>query len=118
MDQRKEPRFDLAAQIAFSGYDLESEGTLQNISCGGVKLETSDLLQPGAPLFLSLLLPDGGEPVDIELAMVRWLRPGEAGLEIVIMGAESRDRLAAFLRDHMGHEVPATFILQITDPPA
>lgn len=101
MNQRSEARLPIKCSVTFSGYKLELEGQVTNLSMSGCALETEEPIDPGTPLFLSLSLPDSDEPLEIELATVRWSHENTSGLQTVIMGLDSRERLQAFLEHHL-----------------
>ena len=106
MNLRSEARLPIRCSVTFSGYKLELEGRVTNLSMSGCALETEEPIQPGTPLFLSMSLPDGDEPLEIELATVRWSREGTSGLQTVIMGLDSRERLQAFLEHNLTEQSP------------
>ena len=64
-------------------------------------MESEEPIRPGTPLFLSLSLPDSDEPLEIELATVRWSQEGSVGLKTIIMGLDSRERLQSFLEENL-----------------
>lgn len=100
MNLRSESRLPITCAASFSGYNLELEGRLTNLSMGGCALESVEPIEPGTPLFLSVSLPDSDEPLEIELATVRWSQEGACGLKTIILGLDSRQRLERFLQDH------------------
>lgn len=104
MNLRSESRLPITCSVSFSGYNLELEGRVTNLSMSGCALESEKSIQPGTPLFLSMSLPDSDEPLDIELATVRWSQEGACGLKTVIMGLDSRERLETFLERNLAKE--------------
>lgn len=104
MNQRSESRLPITCSVSFSGYKLELEGRVTNLSMSGCALESEESIQPGTPLFLSVSLPDSDEPLDIELATVRWSQEGACGLKTIIMGLDSRERLQTFLEQSLAEE--------------
>jgi hypothetical protein len=101
MDQRTEGRLPIDCAVTYSGYKLEVEAIVTNLSKNGCGLDSERPIQPGTPLFLSVSLPDSEEPLEIELATVQWWQDGKVGLKTVIMGLDSRERLESFLQGHL-----------------
>ncbi len=101
MNLRSESRLPITCSVTFSGYKLELEGQVRNLSMNGCSLDSDEPIQPGTPLFLSLSLPDSDEPLEIELATVRWSQEGSCGLKTIIMGLDSRERLQTFLEQNL-----------------
>ncbi len=116
MNLRSESRLPIACSATFSGYKLDLEGQVKNLSLSGCALETEDPIQPGTPLFLSVFLPDSDEPLEIELATVRWSQEGACGLKTIIMGLESRERLQTFLEQHLAED--PTQVMSAAEEPA
>lgn len=101
MNLRSESRLPITCSVTFSGYKLELEGQVRNLSLSGCALESEEPIKPGTPLFLSVSLPDSDEPLEIELATVRWSQEGACGLKTIIMGLDSRERLQTFLEQNL-----------------
>ncbi len=116
MNVRSESRLPITCSVTFSGYKLELEGQVRNLSMSGCALESEELIQPGTPLFLSLSLPDRDEPLEIELATVRWSQAGSVGLKTIIMGLDSRERLQSFLEENLGGD--STQVTNTAEEPA
>lgn len=100
METRRDLRLTVPCEIKYSGYQLLGEGSVLNLSTGGWQVRSRQALPEGTPLFLRVYLPDGEDPIDIELATVQWSYEGKFGLKTVIMGDEARKRLRRFLRNH------------------
>ena len=104
MNLRSESRLPITCSVTFSGYKLELEGQVKNLSLSGCAMESEEPIEPGTPLFLSLSLPDSDEPLEIELATVRWSHEGACGLKTIIMGLDSRERLQTFLEENLSQD--------------
>lgn len=99
MELRSHPRYDVQCAISFKGDQVTGEGTLVNISLGGYKIVVSDQTVPNGT-YLSLLvhIPGEGSHVEVELAVVRWSKGQEFGLEFLRMGAKEQERLRRYIR--------------------
>ncbi len=75
MHLRYARRYQVHCPITLLGDHLVGEGTVRNVSTERV------------------LLPDQAVPMKVDLAVVRWSRGREFGLEFLRMQPEERDRL-------------------------
>jgi hypothetical protein len=74
----------------------EVRARLRNFGTGGIYVETSEEIPPGALADLDLKLE--GRPLANTLGLVRWYRPGEGvGIEFLYGTDEERDALEAYL---------------------
>ena len=96
-NSRKYPRFAVQAPIVFGEGAERHEGTLLNLSVRGCAI-TSERL-PTVPAYLSLQMKflSDTEPIDVELAAVRWASAHRCGLEFIRMSLEMNTRLCAFV---------------------
>ncbi len=97
MAQRQHPRFQTQLSIAFSGHNVAGSGQVTDLALGGCAVESSIAVPTGIPLALRVLLPEGGDPLEVDMAVVRWVEVGKCGLEFLIMPGESQQRLRLFL---------------------
>ncbi len=97
MEQRQHPRFQTRLSVVFSGTNLQGHGLVTNLALGGCAVESSSALTTGTPLALRVLLPEGGDPLEVVMAVVRGAAVGKCGLQFLIMPAESQKRLRPFL---------------------
>ncbi len=97
MEQRQDPRFQTRLSVAFSGTNLQGDGLVTNLALGGCAVESSSGVPTGMPLALRVLLPEGGDPLEVDMAVVRWAAVGKCGVQFLIMPAESQTRLRLFL---------------------
>ena len=97
MEQRQHPRFQTRLSVAFSGTNLQGHGLVTNLAVAGCAVESSIALTTGTPLALRVLLPEGGDPLEVDMAVVRWASVGKCGMQFLILPAESQQRLRLFL---------------------
>lgn len=102
---RQEPRCAIECMATLLCYDFETSAVVKEMSHGDVRLVSSERLRPGMAVFLSIVLPCS-DPLDIEVATVQWTHAEEAGLTFVIIGLESRERLASILSNRFSEERP------------
>jgi hypothetical protein len=97
MELRKSPRFQVRFPVVFSGESTQGYGRVINISTTGCAVESEASVSAGMGLRLMFSLPGYKDPLEVQLAPVRWLQPGRFGLEFIMMPAEAQVRLRQFL---------------------
>lgn len=98
MEGRKHTRFAVQLPVSFSGDQFSGEGTILNVSAEGCAI-TSDTV-PGAGVYLQLTmyLREREEPIQIDLAAVRWVSALRFGVEFIKIRSEERERLKNFVK--------------------
>ena len=98
MEGRKHTRFAVQLPVSFSGDQLSDGGTILNVSAEGCAI-TSDTV-PGAGVYLQLTmyLREREEPIQIDLAAVRWVSALRFGVEFIKIRSEERERLKNFVK--------------------
>lgn len=91
---RAHPRFQVNHAVLFTGR-ADGHGTVSNLSLNGCQVQSSCMVRPDSYLTLLLSLPDG--PLKINVAVVRWNRPGLFGVEFRYVEATIRERLSHYL---------------------
>ncbi|MBA2252611.1 MAG: response regulator [Nitrospirales bacterium] len=91
---RAHPRFQVSHAVLFSGR-VDGHGTVSNLSQNGCQIQSSCMVRPDNYLTLLLSLPDA--PLKINVAVVRWNRPGVFGVEFRYVEGTIRERLAQYL---------------------
>jgi hypothetical protein len=96
-EHRQHPRKNLSSSVAFqSGDGSRTEATCQDVSLGGMYIETSEPLPYGTPLRVFLRLPGMKQEAEIE-AIVRWYKPMGMGVQFGVMGARETHALTTLL---------------------
>jgi len=93
---RAHPRFQVNHAVVLTGR-FEGQGVVSNLSLGGCHVQSSCLVRPDTYLTLALTLPDLVQPLKINVAVVRWTRPGVFGLEFRYVEQPVQERLARYL---------------------
>ena len=98
-ERRKFPRVDVRFKVtlAFTEGQTEGTGTLINLSMGGCFIESTNQVEEGAFLDLTMQTPGGDQTVRIEVARVRWTRFGAFGVEFYMIGKEDQAKLSLLL---------------------
>ncbi len=96
---RKSPRFDVNFGSAFAGDTLAGQGTITNLSMGGCSIESKITPPAQSVVGLRIQLPDSQWPLEVEEAVVRWVRGHTFGLEFQTLSDPDTTRLQQLLQD-------------------
>ena len=94
---RRAQRFVVQLPFIFKDTAHSEQGTILNISTEGCALTADRIPDLHTHVSIQIDLPDGTEPVEIELAGVRWVTDYRCGLEFIRVSGESLARLRAFV---------------------
>lgn len=96
---RKSPRFGVNFGSTFAGDALAGQGTITNLSVGGCSVDSKISLTTQSVVGLKIQLPDSQWPLEIEQAVVRWVRGNTFGLEFQALSNPNTTRLQQLLQD-------------------
>jgi len=102
LDLRRGPRFEARGSVTFEGEGHVGSGKIFNVSSWGCGVESLADVRPGIYVGVSLSLPDQPNPVEVELAAVRWSARRRFGVEFLSISQPSRARLEQFLERRAG----------------
>jgi hypothetical protein len=102
LDLRRGPRFEARGSVTFEGEGHVGSGKIFNVSSWGCGVESITDVIPGIYVGVRLSLPDQLNPVEIELAAVRWSVRRRFGVEFLSISPPSRTRLEQFLEHRIG----------------
>jgi hypothetical protein len=92
-DQRKYSRFPVSLPVSFGDGVTTQTGTVVDISREGCRIRCPDAA-PGVKYFqVEILFDDPQETLTVDLAVSRWSRNGELGVEFIRMEPEHQARL-------------------------
>jgi hypothetical protein len=100
MEARKHARFAVQLPVSFNG-DLisgEGEGTILNLSADGCAITSATVAATAAYLQLTMQLREREEPVQVDLAAVRWSAAARFGVEFIKVRPEEVERLKRFVK--------------------
>lgn len=84
-EQRKYQRFAAAFPVEFWGEQSDGIGTAVDISREGCRIVSGDVVPRGDYLHMQIAVDGHKEPMRIDLAVARWSRSGEFGVEFIRM---------------------------------
>src|SRR5262245_21289995 len=110
---KRRPRKLVRVRVNFSS-DSEEEaftghGYTEELNATGCQIETSTILPPGRYLTLRFYRPNAAEPIQVELARVRWAKGRKFGVEFIRMNRASQSDL-----DQLA---PSTNVQPVPDAP-
>ena len=96
---RKHPRFAVDFGSTFLGEQFAGQGTISNLSVGGCSIDSKVTLTAKSILALQIQLPDSQWPLQIDRAVVRWIRGCTFGVEFEHLSQTDIDRLHQLIQD-------------------
>ena len=99
MRQQRSPRTPLYSVVLFVSDDSVGKGRVTNLSVSGCTIETAHPVERGAYLTLRFQLPGQGQPLESDLAAVRWVHGRQLGLEFIRLSSDTQARLRHLI-DH------------------
>jgi hypothetical protein len=97
MEGRKHTRFAVQLPVSFSGDQLSDEGTILNLSAEGCAITSDTVVGAAVYLQLTMQLREREEPVQVDLAAVRWVSATRFGVEFIKIRPEEGERLKQFV---------------------
>jgi hypothetical protein len=101
-DRRHTDRVPTSFGLMYSALDkadvLIGDGTVTDLSSGGLGIRGNQSVKPGMDLTLFLYLPDGDDPLFILEASVAWAKGRHFGVRFTQLSLREGKRLHAFLR--------------------
>jgi PilZ domain len=97
---RAHHRVPVQCSLYFSNGTVYGVGTVQNLSMGGLKINSETSFAPGTPLTVYTALPNSELPIVIDEAVVCWRRERECGLAIRKLKSRDTGVLEHFIARH------------------
>ena len=100
MEARKHARFAVQLPVSFNGDRIsgQGEGTILNLSADGCAITSATVAATAAYLQLTMQLREREEPVQVDLAAVRWSAAARFGVEFIKVRPEEVERLKRFVK--------------------
>ncbi|HKP00355.1 MAG TPA: PilZ domain-containing protein [Nitrospiraceae bacterium] len=96
---RTHNRMPITCFVDYVGEGLSGTGVIQDFSVDGwhIKAFKSQLIKVGMSLALRVNFPNQHMPIEIETALVQWVKRREFGVHVVGMSSEVEDRVRQFI---------------------
>lgn len=98
MEGRKHTRFAVQLPVSFSGDQLSDRGTILNVSAEGCAITSDTVAGAAVYLQLTMQLREREEPVQVDLAAVRWVSATRFGVEFIRIRPDEGERLKEFVK--------------------
>ncbi|MEO6306926.1 MAG: PilZ domain-containing protein [Nitrospiraceae bacterium] len=98
MEGRKHTRFAVQLPVSFRGDQISHGGTILNVSADGCAITSETVVGVEVYLQLTMQLREREEPVQIDLAAVRWSSATRFGVEFIKIRPEEGERLKEFVK--------------------
>lgn len=98
MQERKHVRFAVQRPVSFRGDLVAGTGTILNISRQGCAIMSDIVADADAYLQLKVQLLEEEDPVQVDLAAVRWSSAKRFGVEFIKMQQVVGERLKQFVK--------------------
>lgn len=96
--RRKEPRYCTSFPVrVVSDGAITVEGTAKDLSSLGCSIEADTPPPAHSYANLTLVLPDGDAPLEIQLAVICWSHDRLFGVEFIAFGEAQKTRLKRYL---------------------
>lgn len=97
IDKRTHPRFTAQFRSTFSGGQREGQGKTLDLSDGGCRIESEQVVVLGATFECRIHVPDLNWPLRIDEAQVRWVKGKAFGVQFTSIQPEERVKLKQVL---------------------
>jgi PilZ domain len=98
MQKRKHLRFAVQRPVTFQGDTFSGKGTILNISREGCAISSETIANPESYLQLKMQLLEKEEPIQVDLAAVRWSSGVKFGVEFIKILPEAGTHLQQFVK--------------------
>ena len=98
MEGRKHTRFAVQLPVLFSGDQLSERGTILNVSAEGCAITSDTVAAAAVYLQLTMQIREREEPVQVDLAAVRWVSATRFGVEFIRIRPDEGERLKKFVK--------------------
>ena len=98
MEGRKHTRFAVQLPVSFREDQLSHGGTILNLSAEGCAITSETVSGASVYLQLTMHLREREEPVQVDLAAVRWSYATRFGVEFIKIRPEEGERLKQFVK--------------------
>ena len=97
IDQRKSPRVSVSLPVYFGNGVIAQSGTVLDISREGCRIRCPDLAPDVKYVQVEIRLDEPHGTLTVELAVRRWSRNGEIGVEFIRMEPDQQARLLSII---------------------
>lgn len=78
---------------------VTGDGVIFNLSLGGCAVQSPVRVSDGMLVSLRIATSEGSQPIQIEMARVRWATTNEFGVEFLMVSGKEHKKVDRFIRD-------------------
>lgn len=93
MERRKHVRYRVEYVLSLLGEKARGQGLVQDLSLSGCRARSPIGMSAGDSVGLLIDVPRFDNPLHVDVAIVRWAKDQECGMEFIRMAADTQQRL-------------------------
>ena len=98
MERRKHARYRVEYVLSLLGEKARGQGLVEDLSVTGCRARSPFGMNAGDSVGLLIDVPRYDNPLHVDVAIVRWAREKECGMEFIRMAPDIRQRLHDVIR--------------------
>jgi hypothetical protein len=98
MERRKHPRYPVEYVLSLLGERSQGQGVAQDLSVTGCRARSPVGITKGVSVGLLIDVPRYENPLLVDIAIIRWAKEQEFGMEFIDMAPDSKQRLQEVIR--------------------
>ena len=98
MERRKHPRYPVEYVLSLLGERSQGQGVAQDLSVTGCRARSPVGITAGVSVGCLIDVPRYDNPLLVDMAIIRWAKAEEFGMEFISMAPDSQQRLQEVIR--------------------
>jgi PilZ domain len=98
MERRKHPRYRVEYVIQLLGERSHGQGLVQDLSVMGCRARSPVGITKGVSIGMLIDVPRYENPLHVDMAIIRWAKEEEFGMEFVSVTPDNQQRLQEVIR--------------------
>jgi PilZ domain len=98
MERRKHPRYRVEFVLSLLAERSHGQGVAQDLSITGCRARSPVGITKGVSVGLLIDVPRYDNPLHVNVAIIRWAKEEEFGMEFISMAPENQQRLQDVIR--------------------
>ena len=104
MERRKYPRYRVEYVLSLLGENARGQGLVQDLSVTGCRARSPVGMDRGDAVGLLIDVPRYDNPLHVDVAIVRWAKEQECGMEFIKMAPDTQQRLRDVIRTNESNQ--------------
>jgi len=98
MERRKHPRYPVEYVLSLLAERSHGQGVAQDLSITGCRARSPVGITKGVSVGLLIDVPRYDNPLHVDMAIIRWAKEQEFGMEFISMAPDNQQRLQDIIR--------------------